>query len=222
MRDKKRALIFPETLEDAEELMKEDGTLFPGCYRRNIRLEKLALVFVNISQRDANNYEISHLFNILNITSCASISKNEEAKIIKVFFKTTKDKLNVLSNNYRNGINVSINGEDINIKVEPCIKAIPQCNRCNKLQHREDKCRERYSHCAYCNGIDHPDSDCSSNVLYCTNCGGNHNAYNYRECEKYKSLKKLELKRETEFQLGLTSGSLSKKEGVSYAGSFLS
>ena len=91
MRDKKRALIFPETLKDAEELMKEDGTLFLGCYRRNIRLEKLALVFVNISQRDANNYEISHLFNTLNITNCASISKNEEAKIIKVFFKTTKN-----------------------------------------------------------------------------------------------------------------------------------
>ena len=82
MTDKKRALIFSETAEDAEEIMKDNGTLFPGCYRRNTGLEKLALVFIYISQRDVNNYEISNPFNKLNITSCASISKNEEAKII--------------------------------------------------------------------------------------------------------------------------------------------
>ena len=39
MRDSKKALIFPETIEDITELMKTDTNLFPGCYRRNIGLE---------------------------------------------------------------------------------------------------------------------------------------------------------------------------------------
>ena len=40
MRDTKKALIFPETNEDIMELMRTDTNLFPGCFRRNIGLEK--------------------------------------------------------------------------------------------------------------------------------------------------------------------------------------
>ena len=145
MRDKKKALIFPETNEDTEELMKIDGTLFPGCYRRNIGLEKLALVFINISQKDVLSVEISDLFKELNITGSSPIVKNkDDAKIIKVFFKSAKDKLIAFSNHHRNGINITLSGNDLNIKVEPC--TIQHCNRCNKLQHREDKCKENKNH----------------------------------------------------------------------------
>ena len=175
--------------------MKSDSSLFPGCYRRNIGLEKLALVLINISQKDTSAYEIRDLFNSLDISSSTSISKNEDSKIIKIYFKCVKDKLNILSNHYRNGFSITLNNVEVNIKVEPCIRAFPQCDRCNKLQHRIDKCREKTNHFAYCDRTNHSESDCQSSEFYCTNCGGNHNAYNFRECEKYKSLKKLKIKK---------------------------
>ena len=62
-----------KTIEDIEELMKIDGTLFPGCYRRNIGLKKLVLVFINISQKDDISVEISDLFKKLNITDSSPI-----------------------------------------------------------------------------------------------------------------------------------------------------
>ena len=219
MRDSKKALIFPETNEDITELMKTDTNLFPGCYRRNIGLEKLALVFVNISLNDINSSQsLTSLLTDLKVTEvCPIVKENENAKIIKVFFNSYKDKLTTLANYYRQGIKIKTEEAKLNIKVEPCIKAIHQCNRCNKLQHREDKCKQQLNFCSYCNQTDHVFNECKSSEFYCTNCGGNHNAYDYRMCEKYKNLKILEIKKETEYLLGLTSGTLSRREGILYA-----
>ena len=73
MRDKKRVLLYPETMNDVEELMNPDTDLFPGCPRRNIALEKLFLVFINISQEDVDSIqEFRDIFFKLNISGSAS------------------------------------------------------------------------------------------------------------------------------------------------------
>ena len=223
MKDKQRALLYPETIEDAENIMDPDSNLFPGCHRRNIGTEKLSLIFVNVSQNDlSQNPLLQYTFDELNITGSSPLSKdNKDAKIIKVFFKSHKDKLFTLSNYYKFGININIEGQEMTIRVEPCIKSIPQCNRCNKLLHREENCKENAQYCSYCNKTDHSFEHCNGSRLECTNCGGSHNAYNYRECEKYKSIKRLEIKKEIENQLGLMTGSLSKSYGLTYANSVI-
>ena len=219
MRDKKRVLLYPETISDAEELMNPETDLFPGCPRRNIGMEKLALVFINISQEDVDNFqEIRDLFFKLSISgSCPLIKDNYNSKIIKVFFHSFKEKLLTLQYYYKNGITLENENIKINIRVEPCIKPINQCNKCNKYQHREDSCREKLHHCSYCNKTDHPFNQCQETTMNCTNCGGNHNAYNHRECEKFKNIKKLEVRKEIENLLGLTSGSIAKNSGITYA-----
>ena len=139
-------MIFPETKYDITELIKTDTYLFPGFYRRYIGLEKLALVFVNVSLQLYINssHSLTSLLNDLKVVEvCPIVKENENAKIIKVFFNSYKDKLTTLANHFRQGINFKTEDAELNIKVEPCIKAIPQCNRCNKLLHREDKCKQQ-------------------------------------------------------------------------------
>ena len=79
------------------------------------------------------------------------------------------------------------------------------------------KCKEQQNFCSYCNQTDHAFNECKATEFYCTNCGGIHNAYNYRQYEKYKNLKRIEVKKEIEYLLGLASGTLSRREVVSYS-----
>ena len=126
---------------------------------------------------------------------CPIVKDYQSAKIIKVFFKTHKDKITTLANNHRQGIKINTEEAVLTIKFEPCIRAIEQCNRCNKLQHREDKFRQQHNYCSYCNQTDHVFNECEANEFYRTNFGGNHNAYNYKDCEKYINLKRVEVKK---------------------------
>ena len=135
MKDKQRALLYSEIIEDAENIMGPDSNLFPGCHRRNIGTEKLSLIFVKVSQNNVSQSPLlQSIFAELNITGSSPLLKdNKDAKIIKAFFKSHKDKLFTISNYHKFGININIESQEMIIRVEPCIKSIPQCNRCNKL-----------------------------------------------------------------------------------------
>ena len=117
---------------------------------------------MNVSLNDINSSPIlTDFMNNLKVDSiCPIVKENQSAKIIKVFFNSYKDKLTTLSNYYRHGIKIKTEEVELNIKVEPCIKSIPQCHRCKKLQHREDKCKQLLNFCSYCNQTDHVFNDC--------------------------------------------------------------
>lgn len=96
-------------------------------------------------------------------------------------------------------------GHDVTL--EPPIKKLRQCHRCQKWGHAQRYCHGQLK-CVKCAG-DHYSTTCSrdrncSEPPTCANCGGNHTA-NYRECfycpdsEEYKQnrVKRLKYKTET-------------------------
>jgi hypothetical protein len=214
-----RVYLYTHKQAHAEEIMKQDSDFLKGCSRKNMDLINTTFIIYNTSINEINdNTNLKQQLNNLGISAFEGLNKKDKNSLAVRAFCDTKSKVkDLFIKYYESGIKITIDDEEVTLKMEADCGRPTQCFKCWQIGHHRNQCKPDMAElCAKCGEPGHLKANCK-NKPHCAFCGGDHNALDKKNCIKYETLHKQKKAQALESITGITNFSKAKFAAKSYS-----